>query len=329
MEPARAAPRPMGMRGMDGFGLIWRDRALDSGVTEEQIAKAIRDGVIRVVGRGVYARTAMYPTDPGEAEREHYRLRSLAAAIALTRGGDTDRAVSHESAAALLDLPLLLPTRKAVHISNGRVGGGNVLRSRIIHPGLLADDDVVDLNGLRVTSLARTAVDVAVKLTDFAQILAVFDSALRKGVPREELERRLSGPRRGVARARHVLAMADGLSDNPGESWGRAQMIEAGARIPALQSEYGIEDGHKAVCDYDWDGRAVGEFDGHGKYLREELRPGETVAEVVMREKERENQLRDLDLGVVRWGWDRLVTRTLIPYLAKRLPIFGVEFLAA
>lgn len=329
MEPDRRVARLIGMQGMDEYGIIWRDDALESGISDVQIAKAIRDDRIVVVARGGYVPTFDLPDDPGAAFREQYRRRSLAAAVGLRRAGDEVRAVSHQSAAALLGLELLMPNRKAVHITTGRNGGGNSFPAREIHASRLDDDDVVDLGALRVTSLARTAVDVALNETDFARILAVFDSALRMGVAREELERRLSAPRRGVGRARHVLGFADGLADNPGESWSRAQMIEAGARIPILQSEYRIEGGHLAICDYDWEGRVVGEFDGYGKYLREELRPGEDVADVVMREKERENQLRDLDLGVVRWGWERLRNRTLIPYLTKRLRTFGVTFLSA
>ncbi|ALG83754.1 hypothetical protein ACH46_03550 [Gordonia phthalatica] len=317
------------MQGMDAHGIIWRKDALDSGVSDVQIAKALKDKHIEVVARGAYSPTFDLPTDPGDAFRERYRRRSLAAAVGLARAKEEVRAVSHQSAAALLDLGLLMPSRKAVHITTGRNSGGNIFPSKIIHASRLDDADVIDLDGLRVTSPARTAVDMALHETDFAKILAVLDSALRMGVPREELEQRLSVPRRGAARARHALQFADGLSDNPGESWGRAQMIEAHVQIPLLQSEYHIENGHLAICDYDWEGRAVGEFDGYGKYLREELRPGETVAEVVIREKERENQLRDLDLGVVRWGWERLRNRTLIPYLSKRLPIFGVTLLSA
>lgn len=51
----------------------------------------------------------------------------------------------------------------------------------------------------------------------------------------------------------------------------------------------------------------VGEFDGHGKYLREEMARGRTAAEVVMAEKAREDRLRALGLRVVRWGWADLL----------------------
>lgn len=324
MEPKVRPLRPIHMWGMDKHGLIWRDDALAAGISDVQIAKAIRDEAITVVGRGGYVPTSVLPADPGDAYRERYRQRSLAAAVALERSGHDDRAVSHQSAAALLGLGLLLPDRTAVHITNGRSAGGNTYPKKVVHTGGLPEADLTVVDGLRVTNLARTAVDIALSLTDCAQILAVFDSGLRMGVSRAELTDRLAAPRRGVARARHVLAFANGLSANPGESWGRAQMIEAGLPIPILQSEYDLGDGHTALCDYDWDGQVVGEFDGFGKYLREELRPGEDPGEVVVREKLREDRLRDRGLGVVRWGWRQLRRRTLVPYLRERLPKLGI-----
>ncbi|WP_040517966.1 hypothetical protein [Gordonia neofelifaecis] len=313
------------MWGIDEHGLIWRDRALASGATEAEIAKAVRGGLITVVGRGVYAPSQSHRDTPGESSREHYRLRSTAVAKELVRADD-GRALSHQSAAAVLGLELLAPDTTAVHLVNGRAGGGNVFAHRVVHPGRLEEDDVVVVAGLRVTSPARTAVDVALSLTDFSQILAVFDSALRAGVPREDLERRLAAPRRGVARARYALTLADGRSDNPGESWGRAQMIEGGVPIPALQTEYRLGSGRLAICDYDWDGQVVGEFDGFGKYRRSSLRPGEEPADAVFREKVREDGLRDLDLGVVRWTWEVLRRRRLVAYLAERLPRFGINW---
>lgn len=312
------------MFGIDKHGLIWRDDALASGVSETAIKQARRDGLIRPVGRGVLAPSGLYPPGPGDALREHFRLRSVAAAAAIVRSGAIEsRAISHESAAAVLGLGLLMPDAALVHVTNGRESGGNVTKERTVHPGLLPPEDVVLVEGLPVTCVARTAVDVALRLTSFAKILAVFDSALRMGVPRTELERRLAAPRRGVARARHVLTFADGLSDNPGESWSRAEMIEAGLPVPRLQSEYRLGDGSLAVCDYDWDGVVVGEFDGFGKYQREELRPGEDPADVVIREKLREDRLKDLDLHVVRWGWEHLWKRRLIAHLKQQLGKFG------
>ena len=54
----------------------------------------------------------------------------------------------------------------------------------------------------------------------------------------------------------------------------------------------------------------IGEFDGFGKYLREEFAAGRTVAEIVLDEKRRENRLRALGPRVARWGWEEARDRS-------------------
>jgi len=185
------------------------------------------------------------------------------------------------------------------------------------------EDDVIEVDGLLVTGLARTAVDVALS-GDFAQALTAFDMALARGVAREDLVARLSGRRRrGIAVARAALTRADGRSASPGESWSRAQMIEARLPVPELQSHYRLLDGSSAYTDFDWDGVLVGEFDGLLKYGRE-MRPGETERVAVIREKLREDRLHDLGLLVIRWIWRELEQRLFIPRLTHRLAGLGL-----
>lgn len=67
----------------------------------------------------------------------------------------------------------------------------------------------------------------------------------------------------------------------------------------------------------------VGEFDGMTKYggLR---RPGESVAEAVMREKCREDGIRDTGPQVARWTWGDLERPALAPMLRRRLGALGL-----
>ena len=63
-------------------------------------------------------------------------------------------------------------------------------------------------------------------------------------------------------------------------------------------------------------GRLLGEFDGAVKYGRL-LRPGESPGDAVVREKRREDGLRELGFDMIRWGWSDLdVPRTLYPRIA-------------
>ncbi len=55
-------------------------------------------------------------------------------------------------------------------------------------------------------------------------------------------------------------------SASVGESWSRAQMIEADPPAPDLQKYYLLPE-QDAWVDFDWSRVLVGEFDGEGKYL--------------------------------------------------------------
>ncbi|ALG85881.1 type IV toxin-antitoxin system AbiEi family antitoxin [Gordonia phthalatica] len=306
----------------DEHGLIWRNRNLDAGITERRLRAALRSGELVAVGRGVAAETATLGDTPWKQATERYRLACIAAAIEI--GHDDPKALSHESAAAVLGLPLLKPRRDRIHLTNGRSSGGVVRPNRVIHHGLLPDEDVVEVCGIRVTSPARTAIDLALHMPDFARTLTVLDSALRMKVNRLELEERLACQKRNVVAARHALGFANGLSANPGESWGRAQMITENLPVPTLQFEYPLRTGRLAIVDYDWDGILVGEFDGFVKYQRETRRPGQTVEEAVFEEKRREDALRDLGLDVVRWIWADLENYRLVPLLVSKLKRNGI-----
>ncbi|GAA4748620.1 hypothetical protein MUG78_11400 [Gordonia alkaliphila] len=296
----------------DSNGLIRRTRALDLGFTDEDIADLLADETLLRVVRGVYVAADLAPLRTRTADL--YRLRCLAIATGPTRCG----VLSHQSAAAVLGLELLEPDRTRVHLTTGLGQGGMTSPKRHTHCTPL-DDTAVQRDGVLLTNVVRTAVDVAVGGT-FAQALTVFDSALRIGTPRDELATVLTHRRRrGIARARVALAMADGRAANPGESWSRAQMIEAGLPLPVLQRRVLLDDDlGEAFPDFSWDDVLAGEFDGEAKY-HDYLREGETEADVVLKEKNRENGLRDLGFDVVRWDWPDLRADRMIPRVTRRM----------
>lgn len=192
---------------------------------------------------------------------------------------------------------------------------------RRIHAGVIADTDTVVVDGISVTSLARTAIDLACR-GDFAQALTALDGALRLGATTDQLRAELDARRRtGSAMAVRALRFADGGSESVGESWSRAQFILAGLPTPRIQVKYrGRYMTHRV--DFDWGGRLVGEFDGLRKYERD-LRPGETVAQAVIREKKREDELRARGLMVIRWIWADLEAGRAVPLVAEWIRRLG------
>ncbi len=310
------------MWNLDRNGLLRRGAAMTDGATSREIDIAVVQGALCRVDRGVYIDgTVLDGLSRHQRKVAVYRYRCFAAA---TRG-ESDRLLSHHSAATVLGLDTLSPDLERVHFTlNGTSGGSVKNRISVFHTGPVPDPDVQIVNGVPITCLARTAVDVALS-SSFAGALAVFASALKKGVALADLTERLKAPRKGVVQARHALRYADAGAANPGESWCRAQIIEARLPVPVLQKRYDLSDGSVAYADHDFDGKVILEFDGKIKYSDAYLRPGQHPSEIVIAEKLREDKLRELGLDVVRTVWDELRAGTMIPVLRKHLAARGIH----
>ncbi|MGV9709391.1 hypothetical protein ACWDTI_01820 [Gordonia sp. NPDC003424] len=303
----------------DRYGLIRRETALARGITDDHRRAAVRAADLRRLIPGVFVENDddFAGSDGADAL---YRLRCIAIATSeLT--GERPPPLSHASAAALHGLPLLKPNRARVHVTNGRNSGGSIRTYRHIHAGVLEPHERVEIDGIAVTSLERTAVDNALD-GDFAQGLTAFDGALRMGVSRTVMADMLQAGRRGVGSARRALDLADPLAESVGESWSRAQIIEAGLPFPQLQCEYRCE-AKTYRADFGWLDLLVGEFDGRKKYGRLR-RPGESVEDAVIREKIREDALRAMGLMVIRWTWAVLERHGLADLLRPWLLRFGL-----
>ena len=295
---------------MDDF-LLTSDLS-QRGFSSSEIRRMVRRSELARIRRGAYvsdgaARSA--ELDPYDLRTPHRRL------IEATQLQLHPRAViSHGSAAAVLGLPLFAGMVDHVHLTRDRRGGG-VRRPVVwVHGSPLREEDRMMTEGLVVTSLARTTVDLARTLT-YDQAVAVADGGLAAGVCAGELAESLEQAKRwhGCGQARRVVAVADGRSESVGESFSRIRISKAGLPDPVLQFE--VFDDNGALIgrsDFAWpDRKTLGEFDGRVKYGRLR-RPGETVEEAVHREKLREDGLRDQGWQVARWTWDDVWQPTVI-----------------
>jgi len=163
--------------------------------------------------------------------------------------------------------------------------------------------EIVLIDNLPVTSLARTVLDLA-RTLPMSQAVAAGDRALALGLTRAELEAGLLVMERwpGVRAARRVVAFLDIRSESAGESMSRVRLMEEALPRPELQQEIFGPDGRLvARVDFGWEAhKTVGEFDGKIKYGRL-LEPGQRIEDVIFDEKIREDAVRDLGLQVVRW----------------------------
>ncbi|MFT4085827.1 MAG: hypothetical protein QM658_01520 [Gordonia sp. (in: high G+C Gram-positive bacteria)] len=303
----------------DSYGIVRRQAMIGRGYTDRQLESYVADGELIRLGYGCYAVGSALPDDERLRADEAYRLRCVGHA---TSGRAKDVVLSHQSAAAVHRLPLLDPDRERVHTVNLSAGRGSILRRRHIHPGPVPRAEVVDVEGVSATSLERTAVDVSC-VAGFAGSLTTFDGTLRRGATREGLERELRGRRRvGSAMADRGLAFADGVAESAGESLSRAYMIDGGVPMPRLQVRYRLPS-QVAFVDFDWDGKLVGEFDGMVKYGRL-LKRGQSVLDVVLREKKRQDEIERLGPKVIRWTWADVLSGQMLEdvrYWIRRLGI--------
>ena len=103
----------------------------------------------------------------------------------------------------------------------------------------------------------------------------------------------------GVRRAARAVALADGRAESPLETRGRLRIVGAGLPRPELQVEIRASGRLVGVVDAWFEEAAVAvEFDGRVKYL--DPWRGRTPREVLWEEKRREDELRALDIRIVR-----------------------------
>ena len=295
-------------------GLIVAESLRASGLTTYGVRALLANGELVRIRRGFYA--------VGEAWRlahrsERYRLFVRATVLA----ADQPLILSHLSAAALHNLPIIGPWPTVVHAINNETTGGSSARFTTSHRSV-TEPEPVALSGCVTTTLARTLIDVAAT-SSFLVGVTMMDHALRAENERALQECRqgtsaaaalskndlygelaLVHPRSGGAKVRRAIDFANGLSDNPGESLSRVRIAELGFEVPELQVCFVVQ-GREYWVDFYWRGVGkIGEFDGELKYTRAAILGDRNPADVVIAEKNRENLLRPFVQSFDRWDWD-------------------------
>ena len=262
---------------------------LAAGNTAKQIETQLRRGKLVRVRRGVYARADMVAELAARRDGPHL----LYAAAALATTGPA--VASHCSAAIIHGLDILGPPPRDVTLTRAPDRNRSAQQGTRLHWAQLPTGHVTVHHGMRVTTVARTVIDLA-RTADFRAGVVTADSALHlKLITKAELELQLGtcGPR-GLQRAIDVVAFADGLAESVLESIARVTFRDCGLPLPALQVWVG---GAEAVgrVDFLWrQYRTVAEADGLTKYAN----PARAVLQL-----ERDKRLRDAGYEVVHVSW--------------------------
>ena len=204
------------------------------------------------------------------------------------------------SASLLHGLPLWFADLRLVHVV--RTQGGHDDLSPWIHAYTtpLKAPDTTAIDGLRVTSLERTADDVMRNLT-FGPTLAMADATLRLGGSRATLLKEVEKGR-GCRHCTEAVMRADPRSESPYESWARAIMLQNQIPLPNLQAEFFDPLGFIGRVDFHWPRfRLVGEYDGETKYG--ELLPlGQTREGALAEAEARQRRIEALGQRFIRFG---------------------------
>ncbi|MGD7733684.1 type IV toxin-antitoxin system AbiEi family antitoxin domain-containing protein [Propionibacteriaceae bacterium G57] len=263
------------------------------GWNNDTLRNAVRRGEVTRLRRGSYL---LGSTD--DVTRLHLeRMRATAPLLEPTT------VFSHLSAAVLWGIPLwnMVPDDH-VWVTLSGSGRGQIRGPVHSHNCPWTDDEVTVIDGMPVTTPARTVIDLARRWGPDAGIVAA-DWALDHGLDRRALEEVLAVNRRrpGMRAARMIVPLASPRAESEAESVSRLRMYQLG--IPQPQEQVVIRDENGvfvARTDFGWlDLGVLGECDGRGKY--DKPRDGARPSDTVLAEKTRERRLRELGWGLVRW----------------------------
>lgn len=281
--------------------VVTRKEFVSRGLTDRMIGLAVRSGELASPRRGAYVDGLVWASldDVGRhAVRAH----------AAYRQSRTEVVLSHATALPFLDAPTWGIDLTEVHITREDARTGRREAGVRQHSGKLAGDDVTDVHGLRVSAPIRAALET-ITIAPLEAALIVTNHFLHRGD--FTLEQLVTRYEEGIERWPHTLTaplvfrLADGRVESVAES--RTLHLVWSQQLPRPVLQHEVIDGRGVLLgrlDFAWPELGVWlEFDGKQKYLKH-LREGESITDAVLREKRREEQIRELTGWIcVRITW--------------------------
>ena len=294
--------RPPTWHGNDKDGLLLRRDAVKIGTDDKALARLVDSHVIVRLRQGIYCDRAVWlAADEGE----RHRLVS----IGVMRLYDDHVALSHGSSCIAQGGPSYGLNLDSVHITHLRGNGRRKSRIRH-HSGVCLVDDLRRQDSYWITTPARSIADV-VRTDGVLAGLVQANYFLHRGLAspdelRSVFARTHNWP--GSLQQHPVLYLADGRLESVGETRCDYMFFCQGLPRPVPQYEVRDQAGNlRYRVDFAWPELGViVEFDGAEKY-HSFRRPGESLEDVVLREKAREDRIRELTgWTVIRLTWKDL-----------------------
>ena len=277
--------------------LLTTDELLGRGISSQALSRAVACGDLVRLRPGFYV--------DGAARKLPRESRHVLSVLAADAALDWP-VFSHSSAALLHGLPAWgLPLGRVNTSADSARARSRTTRLMTHHSVQLDDHDIDSVDGLRVTSPARTLVDVALATRRDAAV-TVADAARHHGlVTGPDIDLALGGAagRMGIKKARTAMSLVDSRSESVAETLSRLTFMDHGLPTPETQVDiFGTHGRRIARVDFLWpEFGVIGECDGFGKYF-----DGADSAELrrrLAREKDRDAELLALGYRVLHWRW--------------------------
>ncbi|UUW88226.1 type IV toxin-antitoxin system AbiEi family antitoxin domain-containing protein [Pimelobacter simplex] len=292
----------LGLIANDDGTLLRRD-AIAHGADDNALLRAVRSGHLVRIRQGAYVLRGVW--DSSDAVERHRLLLS-----AVRRQYDDRVAASHTSACIKHGGPTWGLRLESAHLTN-LYGITERNQGKVVHHrGSCRVDDVTRDDAGWITTPTRTALDTA-SLAPQEPAVAVVDWYLASRLTtREELETAFATMKHwpDTLALHRVLQLADGRAESVGETRTRLLCRRQHLPAPVAQLEIHHPNGRLAGrIDFAWPEHGLMmEFDGMQKYHRFR-RTGESIEATVVREKLREDVLRELTgWHMIRIVWSDL-----------------------
>lgn len=276
---------------ISGNAYVWlRSELKAAGHTDRDLARLVGSGVLRRVRRGAYVDASSW--DSADEPRRHRML-----VHAVIKQSKTRLITSHTSAVPFHDGPSWGLPLDVAHVTRPDHRAGRAEAGVRQHQGLIRPGDVVRREAIEVMSATRTALEVTTVVSTEVGLVIVNDFLHRGLTSIRDLQQRYAPMAKDpfTLRTDLVLRLADGRVESVGETRTLFMCYRGG--VPAPTPQYELRDSHGdliARLDFAWAELGVWlEFDGRQKYVKH-LRPGESVVDAVLREKERESRITEL-----------------------------------